>query len=629
MSQTADMQPFEGELRLSQNLDYFRNGDEFYVHHNLFGYILKMSADVLEFLEYFRGASRTADEVMATFHGRFSDDMIGEFANVFAMQACLLAPDEREEERLLKAYPVRARFIVAHQPTEGERAGRVTFYALDHSTKSRIHIAELDRWASTLWQKIDGEKTVATLIEEMRTEPGSPTMGLEEKVFATLGMLTHCNLQILKMSAQPASTYRFRRHGTPPYLISSMPYERITAEMRGEEEGAGDPLMPGMRTEPIDESLLVRDLYENQMAFLFGQPHAALGDKSYGGRLADYCLAQGALPTDGPVRVLEVGGAGALAAAFLDHLRAEQPAIYERLQYTLVVPSDILADAAAPLLAAHGERARVVMADPLALAGSVEGPFDLVLTNEFVANLESLSVRKIDQAAPPDEDDEPEEEGPGDAGDGSEGEDYVNRPPATKRPVAARRSTFIGQGNAVQYVFRYALPLDDAPPEDFYLNTGAFKLLEVLSPLMADSSQLVLIEFGELYRYPVRTTEDAGEAYSIHFNHLMHVAKKLGFETDFGYALEALEFQRELPMLATTRSQFKAMRHLFAHLGHTLERRAWSQDEFEPYRESLGLGGDTLVEVSYEPLEDRVLGLVPHSLKLLRLTRGVASGVEV
>ena len=93
------MIPFDGELILSPNLDYFRKVDDFFVYHNLFGYILKMSEDVIEFLEYFRGEPKDAHMALRHFSGRFSDDMIGEFANVFALQSCLLSPEEVEEHR--------------------------------------------------------------------------------------------------------------------------------------------------------------------------------------------------------------------------------------------------------------------------------------------------------------------------------------------------------------------------------------------------------------------------------------------------------------------------------------------------------------------------------------------------
>ena len=295
---SESMKPFEGQLQLSSNLDYFRNGDEFYVYHNLFGYILKMSHDVIEFLEYFRPEPRDATDALQHFHGRFSDDMIGEFANVLAIQSCLLAPDETEETKLMKMHPMHARWITVHDPDDGP----VTIYALDQETKAHIYVARLDGWDSQLWRAINGEKTVAELVEEMRNVSGSPVQGLEQRVLATLAQLTHCDMQVLKMSGQPASTYKHRRHGTPPYLISTMPYEKVTAEL---SPAGGGPVVAvsGRKTEAIDEELL-----ESSGIREFEQIH--LYNLANGERFTTYAIRAAA-----GSRIISVNGAAAHKAA--------------------------------------------------------------------------------------------------------------------------------------------------------------------------------------------------------------------------------------------------------------------------------------------------------------------------
>ena len=75
-------------------------------------------------------------------------------------------------------------------------------------------------------------------------------------------------------------------------------------------------------------------------------------------------------------------------------------------------------------------------------------------------------------------------------------------------------------------------------------------------------------------------------------------------------------------MLATTRSQFKTLRSLLALHGVSLERRPYTAEESQGLLAAAGLAGQVR-EISFEPLEDRVLGIVPHALKLLRLSRGV------
>ena len=132
----SEEMPFEGTLSLSRQIDYFCNDDEFYVYHNLFGYILKMSEDVVEFLEYFRAEPRTPEETLERFAGQFSRDMIADFATVFVMQCCLLKEPDAGEKKVLEMFPMHARWIVADQ-TDPEA---IKLYAVDRDTNASVNI---------------------------------------------------------------------------------------------------------------------------------------------------------------------------------------------------------------------------------------------------------------------------------------------------------------------------------------------------------------------------------------------------------------------------------------------------------------------------------------------------------
>jgi len=589
---TESNAPFDGLLIRSPNIDYFRDGDDFYVYHNLFGYILKMSEDLVEFIEYFK-EPRAAMETMEALDGRFSDDMIGEFANVLALQSCLLDPERKEESRMLLMIPMRARWLVVHEPAEGP----VTLYSLDHATKSHIRVVELSAWDSQLWRWIDGETKVEDLVEKMRGVEGSPTSGVEDLVLVSLSRLIHCDMQVLKLSTKPASTFKHRRHGTPPYLISSMPYEKITASIRG----AATPSVSfqGMQLVPIDDELLARDGAENRFGTLFSKPHSALGGETYGGALLNWIDAKQALPQ--PLRILEVGGGpGDMANAFLNKLKESRPELYAQTTYTLFASSELDGDWQKAKLSGH-PCASFMVGDPMKLRAVLEGEFDLVLCNEFAADLDAAMVRKL---SPEIEEEDEDEEGEESSTNGKQ----------------KGRDTFIGEGDSVHVIFKYALPLEDSPSE-FYLNIGAIRLLEQIDKVLSPDGQAVLIEFGEMFHYPVRTVEDGGVSFSLHFGHLAHVAKRLKLTSEFDYLMEALGMQRDTKMLATTRSQYKALRHFFAAQGGVLERRAYTQEEFEGLLTQLGLGDGELQDIAYEPLEDRALGLVTHSMKVLRLSR--------
>jgi hypothetical protein len=616
----SDQTPlFDGKLTLSRHLDYFRNGEDFYVYHNLFGFILKMSEDVVGFMEYFHGQHRTGAETSEAFKNKFGDEVASEFANVLAIQRCLVDPAEEEEQALLQHYPTLARWVVYEQPV----SGNVTLYAIDHATKEHLFVAELDAWDSDLWRRIDGEKTCEALIEELRQVPGSPVFGLAERFFASLGKLSHHTLQAVKLSAKPMSTYRGKRHGTPPYLLSNMPYERITDDLRGGEAGLRVSV-PGQRHEQVAEALLDADEIENTLAFLFREPHPGLKGQAYGQRLIHHILSRDPAPTG--THILEIGGGtGHLAASILDTLRDAFPDRYLQAHYMIFAPDQETVDRALATIqaAGHADKVEAVFGDPeqvIDLAGPAR-PFDIIFCNEYAARLETIAVRRVTRAS----DDELDEFEDDDTGVPQEIDEETGEPiPRTKgasyreTPPEAKRDIYIAEGNAVATILRLNLPLQDASP-DFNLNVGLIRLTEKLLKLLAADGQLFLIEFGEMYHYPVKASDGEHETFSVHFVMPAHVAKQAGFEVEFGYLMEALDFDRERLMLASTRSHFVALRHLLSKHNLPLLRRAYDQDSFTALLRDAGINPDTIHSLTYEKLEDRVLGLVPHSFKLLRV----------
>ena len=554
------------------------------VYHNLFGYILKASEDVLEFIEFFRGQSRDAEDMEEAFGARFAPETQREFVSILSALAVLVDSDEREENKILEMVPVPARWITVRSV-----AGKVTFYALDQSDREHVFVAQLDDWGTELWQKIDSEKRVAELIEEMKEVKGSPVMGLKDKVLSLLAQLTHHEMQVLKLSAEPPGQFKHRRHGMPPYLISTMPYEKVTAKIRDEAD-APIVRLPGVKREAIAKELLVQDAVENRLADLFSQPHQVLNGLSYGGAMYDYVVEHRPLST--APKIIEFGGgSGAFAEAFLGRLKEKDVARFGATHYLLVCQTEEEAKRLRERLKALPVEVMVAKDD--AFASQIDDRYELAFCNEIAANLAAHAVRRFSAL------DEFEDE--------EEDEDSIE--------TSAANDTFIGEGDAVQLIFKYNLKLDDSP-EDFYLNTGAFSVLDELHQVLDEDGQIFLIEFGELYHYPVRTNDEDGQAYSLHFGHMIHVGKKLGYDHDFAYLMEQLPFDRDVSMFSTTRSQFKALRHALGDMGIRLERRAYTEDEF---KQLLGARLAEVGELLYEPLEDRVMGHVLHSYKILRL----------
>ena len=605
---------YEGSLYLSKNIDYFQNGDDFFVYHNLYGYILKMSEDLVDFLEFFQ-EPHTAEEMEATYMEIFGEETLNEFLSIFRTLACLVPDENYEREKTLAMFPTVARWITVHQPKDGN----VTIFAYDIQAHNRVAVISLNNWQSALWKKLDGLKSVEEIVEDMRTVDGSPAQGLEDLIMATLAQWTHCDIQALKLSAEPIRQSKSRRFGIPPYLISTMPYEKVTAMVRTKADEKGniiekyeEPLrvMPaGLHYETIDDSILEHDRLANRLSSLLAKPHAILKNRSYGDVIFDL-FEKYVQVSDETLEVLDIGGGlGETAATFAKRFHKTWPET--TLKYVIYAPNEAFANEQKQNC--NGiDGIEIIVGEPDKLSATLgERKFDFILCDEFLAELEAVSVRKVNLA---EEEEEEEEE------EIKEGEEL--KPPSTVKPsTSEEKITFIGEGDAIQQIFKYKLKLNDAP-EDFYLNNGSLRLINEIQKLCKFTTQVLLVEFGEDVKYPVRTFEDGTAAFSQHFGILRQAAEHLGYHTECGYWMEAIELDRDVPMFATTRSQFKAMRCMFAKHGIALERRPYTEEEFKALLKQAGLNDD-VVEVNFENAEDRISGLVPHSYRYLRLFKEI------
>ncbi|MBQ9817136.1 MAG: class I SAM-dependent methyltransferase [Proteobacteria bacterium] len=597
---------FEGTLFLSPHIDYFQNGDDFFVYHNIYGYIIQMSEDLVDFLEFFHDGPKTADEVTAQFEGIFDADTLNNFLSVFRPLACILPDDSFEPKKTHDMYPTLARWITVDQTNPKA----IVIYAFDNQTQNSIMKISLDPWESRVWSYIKGDKTVGEIAEIIAGEDGAPIADVELRLTASLELWSHCSVQAVKLSAEAVRNTKNSRFGIPPYLISTMPYEKVTAHVRTRVDEEGNILevweepvrCKPSRLEiiPIDENTLTLDRNCARLSSMLAAPHAVLKNRSYG--QAVYDALSHYFPFSGEVcRILEVGGGqGDTAKSFIEHCQKQIPDT--QIDYTIFTPDAAQAELLQNVLKSL-DNVHIVTGDIEKIAEIFSGQtFDLIYSDEFLANLPSVAVRKMSLGG--DDEDEEDEDRPDD-GD--------------LKPAHAsdnNKITFIGEGDAVQLIFKYKLNLCDAP-EDFILNSGSLRLLGNLAKLTTFNTQIFLIEFGEDIKYPVQTLEDGKITYSQHFGILKQAAKKLGFLADSRYWMEELDIDRDLRMFATTRSQFKAMRQLLADHGVELERKPYTEQEFSQILQKAGRSD--VVEICCEPAEDRISGLVSHAYKMLRI----------
>ncbi len=602
---------FEGTLFLSPHLDYFQNGDDFFVYHNIYGYIIQMSEDLVDFLEFFHDGPKTADEVMAQFGEVFGQETLNNFLSVFRPLACILPDDEFEAKKTHDMYPTQAKWITVDQTNPKA----IVIYAFDSQTQNNITKISLDAWESRVWGYITGTKTVGEIAEIIAEEDNAPVADVEMRLTASLELWSHCSVQAVKLSAEACRNVKNSRFGVPPYLISTMPYEKVTAQIRTRVDEEGNILEKWeepVRCKPlhmdiisIDDMALEHDRECARLSSLLAKPHEVLGGRSYGQAVYDVITRY--FPISGEkCRILEVGGGkGDTARALIQAAKEQLPDT--QIDYIIFNPDEGQAKCLQDALKSI-ENIRIVTGDIEKIAEILDGEkFDIIYSDEFLANLPSVAVRKMSLGGD-DEDEEEDEDRPDDG---------------ELKPAHAadnNKITFIGEGDAVQLIFKYKLNLCDAP-EDFILNSGALRLIGNLAKLASFDTQMFLVEFGEDIKYPVQTLEDGHITYSQHFGILKQAAKKLGFLADSRYWMEELEINRDLKMFATTRSQFKAIRQMLADNGVTMERKPYTQVEFEALLKEAGR--TDVVELNFEPAEDRISGLVSHAYKMLRIYKEI------
>ena len=628
MSENEKQQPaklFEGTLYLSPNIDYFQNGDDFFVYHNLYGYILKMSEDLVDFLEFFYDAPRSADEMVEQFGQVFDNDTLNEFLSIFRTLACLLPDESYEPKKSHDMYPTQARWITV----DSTDASAVVIYAFDTQAQNRIIKISLDAWESRLWAHIEGKKTVGEIAEAVAEEDGLLSADVEMRIVATLALGSHCSIQAVKMSAEPCANFKGRRFGVPPYLISTMPYEKVTVHVRTkvDENGAiietyeepSRPLPQRIEMIEIAPEVLHLDRTCTRLSSILAKPHDVLAKRSYGEAIVEYMEKCG-LFHGSETRILEIGGGnGETARDMMATLKSKKVAA----KYTIFCPDSEQANILRAMVAS--EAFSGISEDIVVVDGDIEkiaqilgdAPYDIIFSDEFLANLPSANVRKMSLDGGNDEDDEDEDDEP--------------LPDGVERDIKpahldAAKLTFIGEGDSVNLIMKHRLNLCDAP-EDFILNTGSIRLIEHINKLATSKTHIFLIEFGEDIKYPVLTLEDGQINYSQHFGVLKQVAQKLGYTAESHYWMEEIGIVRDMEMFATTRSQFKAMRQMLVDHGVELERRAYRREEFEQLLERAGR--TSVVEVNYEHAEDRISGLVPHAYKVLHMYHEEEVGTDI
>jgi hypothetical protein len=161
--------------------------------------------------------------------------------------------------------------------------------------------------------------------------------------------------------------------------------------------------------------------------------------------------------------------------------------------------------------------------------------------------------------------------------------------------------------------------VDDAP-EPFYLQTGAIDLIARIATWLAPGGTALVTEFGDVAAWPRMSTQLDHPELSTHFGHLTQAARGAGLTAKVEFVIDLLDFDRTLRGLATTRSQFRALRALAADAGVDLAKIGYTPELLaEAVGDKLDLAH--VGELRWDKIEDRLMGLVPHEFKALICTR--------
>jgi hypothetical protein len=514
------------DYRRSKHLSRFRHGEYHYLYHDLYGYILQMSEDVLSFLDRFR-EPMSEEAAQAAFEGTYPAEDVRRFVSVFEEYGCLIAGETSEYERLWQRFPVRGKWSVYRRTDEG----RIVIYWSDGETAER---RELTGWETAFWDSIDGDTQlsavyaglVATAVED--EEGGAPR---REDVLSLVQFLAHSDRQSLKLSEFPMGFYNKEARSTPPYLLSFVPYERVA-----DESGPGSKSAAASDAPTRDVHL---ERAERSFYHLCREPGRLFKGKSYGVAFAEALLGQGVL-RESPRRVLD------LSMDFGDYTKDLWVSLEPDAELVLLARDE--ADEARYMEAFEAHRGDVPRARLRFLRGTpdavpeVEGPFDLIVLQETLGSLEHVSVKNGNL-----------------------------------------------KGDVAKMAKNYNLFQAEAA-ESFLFNIGSVRLVEALHALLAPSGKVVIVDYGEEYQRPTMSTTSEIPYYLVCFGELKSVARSQGFSTFYTFMIDFVDFDRDRFTLSTNRHHFTALGLAMADVGVDLKVAPYTAEEFAARQKGVEVG---------------------------------------
>lgn len=581
----------------SRHLTYFHQHGQAFAFHNLFGYILGMSPDLVGLLEFHRGSPRSRTEVKAAYHEHFSSDQLDEFLKVFELFSCIVESELAEERLVWDMVPVRSRWLVFHQPDEQS----LQFWRTDRNGHSSCD--EVPPWGVDLWASFDGERTLGAIYDDLKDHPGLAELSdPRDSVWRLITEWIHHSRQYLKLAKRPLSTFG-AEHQWPSYLRSTMPYAVWSPDSEpiseNPLESIATPINPphSYYEHDVDDAQSQFDDVETTLSHLFRGPSPLLAGASYAERVIQYLINENYLKRDA-TQLLEVGGGmGHLAAGILSYLKTHESALYDQLSYTIVDLSPALRSEQLAQLKKAGVEDKVKW-----ISGNVEtltlpeNSVDLLISNEVIGDFTTVKLTHESL--------------------------NLDQHPETNEAIASwssEQAEALGKAGAL--LKRYGFPLRDAP-EEFYFNVGAIEFISKIEGALRQGGTAFVTEYGELMRFPVPGTHLDHIEFSIHFGFLANAAKQEGLEVVFEYVQNVIGLDLDAFTLETTRTYFASLKAMLASHGVALEKRAYSHQMFAELLDG-HIGLNAIGDIRFRKIDERCMGLAPHEFKALIVTKPV------
>ena len=579
----------ESMLVRTKHLTYFEQHGELFAYHDLFGFIIGMSHDLVELIEFHTHEPRTRNEVDEEFDQQFDSEQLDEFLTVLQSYKVLLESQLEEERSVWKMVPVRARWVAYHQPTEHE----ITFW---RSIGRESEPDAYPKWAAIFWNEIDNERTVGQIVSELRDDPLLDDEPLDDTtVLTTLHRWVHHDRQYLKLAVAPLKAFG-QPHQWPSYLRSTMPYSPWTPTNQAPSRALdvlAKPINPphAYYEEQVDDAAHQFDMVETTLSHLFRTKTSLLGGLSFGTALAADLDNRGLLHS-GVRHVVEVGaGCGDFAAAVLTYIRDNHPTIYEQLDYEILDLAPTLRAAQAATLERAGVQSKVRWTAQNAETWCpAPESIDLILSNEVIGDFSTVRLTRdlllLDTTM--------------------DLQDAISRwSPETRAQL----------GRAGEQIERYQPALRDAP-DSFFFQVGALDFLANAADALRPEGGMYISEYGDAVKYPVASTHLDHIEFSTHFGQAAHVVRQHGVSATVEYVQDMIGLDREAKVLETGRTYFQNLRAMLASFGITLEKRAYTKQMLvDLFGDALAL--DAIGDLRFRWIDERCMGLAPHEFKAL------------